>query len=67
VHDYWLIGLLKSEHCLTAENCLNFLEDCLPELLEDVLVEVRQSMRFQHNGASAHFARCVRQFSNQQF
>jgi hypothetical protein len=29
------------EHCLTAERYLNFLDDCIPGLLEDVLLEIR--------------------------
>jgi hypothetical protein len=34
------------EHRLTAERYLNFLEDCLPELMEDVPLEVRQVFGF---------------------
>jgi hypothetical protein len=34
------------EHCLTAERYLNLLEDHVPELLEDVQLEVTQGCSF---------------------
>jgi hypothetical protein len=47
---------------IMAEKHLNFLEDCLPELLEDVPLEVKRRIWFQHRGAPLFFARYVRHF-----
>jgi hypothetical protein len=50
------------EYHLNTERSLNFLVDHLPELLEEMLLEVRQGMWSHCDNAQAHFARCVRQF-----
>jgi hypothetical protein len=63
--DDRLIGLFMCDHCLTAERFLNFLEDHLPELLEDVLLWDKTRMWFQHDTALVLFARCVKQFLKQ--
>jgi hypothetical protein len=51
--------------CLNTINCreIPILEDCL----QDVPLEVRWGLWFQHDGVQAHFVRCVRQFLNKQF
>ena len=36
----------------------------LPEMLENVPLQVRQRLWFQHDGAPAHFARDVREYHN---
>jgi hypothetical protein len=46
---------------------LNFLQNELPGLLEDIPLEVRKSMIYQHDGAQPHFSRVVRQHLNEIF
>ncbi len=46
---------------------LAFLQDALPDLLEDVPLATRQQMWFQHDGAPGHFALPVRTFLNEHF
>lgn len=46
---------------------LTFLQEILPELLEDVPLDIRQHMWFQHDGAPAHFSLAVREYANQTF
>lgn len=41
---------------LNGEKYQQLLEDVLPTLLEDVPLDVRQTMWFQHDGCPAHFA-----------
>lgn len=45
----------------------NFLIENLPELLEDVPLNIRRRLIFQHDGAPPHNARCVQQTLNQKF
>ena len=49
---------------LNGETYLNFLETVLPILLEDVTLDVRRSIWFQHDGCPAHFSQRVRHFLN---
>ncbi|EFN71217.1 hypothetical protein EAG_05969, partial [Camponotus floridanus] len=44
-----------------------FLEEVLPELMEDVPLVTRRQMWFQHDGASAHFSAIVRNYLDQRF
>lgn len=44
---------------LNGERYLQFLQEVLPELLEDVPLATRQAMWFQHDGCPAHNARAV--------
>lgn len=44
-----------------------FLQHVLPELLEDVPLDIRANMWFQHDGAPAHFALPVRHYLNEIF
>lgn len=52
---------------LTGQNYLIFLEEVLPELLEDVPLAVRHRMWFQHDGAPPHFFRAVRTHLNARY
>lgn len=52
---------------LNGASYLQFLEDTLPELLEDVPIALRQRMWFQHDGAPPHFARVVRNHLDEAF
>ena len=47
---------------LTGANYLQFLIEELPILLEEVPLEIRRQLLFQHDGCPAHFAVNVRQF-----
>ena len=44
-----------------------FIRDILPEMLENVPLQVRQRLRFQLDGATAHFALDVREYLNNVF
>lgn len=46
---------------------LNFLNNILPELVENVPLNVRQQMIYQNDGAPAHSSRNVVDFLNEQF
>ena len=66
VLDDQLIGPSILEVRLTGEAYLRFLQEELPQLLEDVLLNKRGRMYFQHDG-SPHFSREVRNFLNYHF
>lgn len=55
-----LIGPYILPFRLNGRTYRYFLEHVLPELLEDVSLNVRQRMYFQHDGAPAHFSIAVR-------
>ena len=48
-------------------NCIIFIGDILPEMLENVPLQVRQRLWFQHDGAPAHFVLDVREYLNNVF
>jgi len=45
----------------------NFLQDELPAFLENVPLQTRRQMYYQHDGAPPHFSRVVRQYLNHKF
>ena len=45
-------------------NYIIFIRDILPEMLENVPLQVRQRLCFQQDGAPAHFAPDVREYLN---
>jgi len=55
-----IIGPYYYEENLNGERFANFLEHNLPDLLDDVPLEVRQNMYFQLDGCPAHNARAVK-------
>ena len=67
VLDDQLIGPFILEGCLTEEAYLRFLQEELPGLLEDVPLNKRGRMYFQHDGAPPHFSSEVRNFLNYRF
>ena len=48
-------------------NYIIFIRDILPEMLENVPLQVRQRLWFQQDGAPAHFALDVREYLNNIF
>ena len=67
VLDYQLRGPFILEVRLTGEAYLRFLEEELPRLLEDVPVNKRGRMYFEHDGAPPYSSREVRHFLNSRF
>jgi len=67
VLDDQLIGPFILEGRLTGETYLRFLQEELPQLLEDVLLDKRSRMYFQHDGAPPHSSRGVTNFLNYLF
>ena len=56
-----VIGAYFFEGRLTGQGYANFLQNVLPQLMEDVPLHVRMNMRMQHDGALPHYALCLRQ------
>jgi len=67
VLDNQLIGPFILEGHLTGEAYLRFLQEELPRLMEDVPLNKRGCMYFQHDGAPSHSSREVRNFLNYRF
>jgi hypothetical protein len=57
--DVQVTGPLILEYCLTSQSYLAFLQNELPELLEDVPLATRAGMYFQHDGAPPPFCHAV--------
>lgn len=66
IGDY-LIGPYILPNRLNSPVYLVFLRDILPGLLEDVPLNIRDGMWFQHDGAPAHFGIIVRDYLNVTF
>ncbi|ENN77846.1 hypothetical protein D910_12250 [Dendroctonus ponderosae] len=62
-----LIGPYIIEGNLTSECYRNLLQNELPISLEDVDLEFRQSMWFQHDGCPAHYSVVAREVLNRNF
>lgn len=52
---------------LNGERYLQFLDQTLPDLIEDLPLALRQQMWYQHDGAPAHCAANVRDWLNRRF
>jgi hypothetical protein len=52
---------------MTGQNYPEFPQNELPEQLEDVPLDTRIAMYFQHDGASPHYTRLVMQHLNDTF
>jgi hypothetical protein len=59
-----LIGPVILEDRMTGQNYLEFLQNELPEQLEDILLATGIAMYFQHDGAPPHYTRLVTQHLN---
>lgn len=66
IGDY-LIGPVVLPNRLDGLSYLDFLQNGLPPLLEEVPIETRQQMWFMHDGAPAHFRREVREYLNETY
>jgi hypothetical protein len=62
-----LIGPVIFPNRLNSENYLHFLNNELRELLEDIDLETRRTMWYQHDGCPAHFGLAVRNWLNEQY
>ena len=65
--DDQLIGPFILEGRLTGEAYLRFLQEELPQRLEDVPLNKRGLIYFQREGAPPHFLYVVRNFLNNRF
>ncbi|KOC66835.1 Histone-lysine N-methyltransferase SETMAR [Habropoda laboriosa] len=66
--ERWSINLwagICDDFVVTTYN--NFLENVLPGLLEEIPLEIRRNMYFQHDGASAHYSANVRVYLDPAF
>jgi hypothetical protein len=66
LHDQ-LIGLFIFPERLTGAVYLQFLQEELPQLIEDVPLAVRHCMVFQHDSAPPHFKCAVVEHLNVHF
>ena len=62
-----LIGPFVFDNNLTGNTYEAFLRHELPGLLEDIPLMIRSQMYFQHDGATPHYTRHVREFLNESF
>lgn len=59
-----VIGPFFFDGPLNGRMYLNFLEEHLPVLLQDVDLQTRNDLWYQHDGAAPHYARIVRTYLN---
>ena len=62
-----LIGPVIVEDRITGDSYLHFLQNDLPEQLEDVPLDTRHHMYLQHDGAPIHYTRMVMQHLNDMY
>jgi hypothetical protein len=62
-----ILGPVALPDRLNGAGYLNFLQNHLPEVLEEVPLNIRQRMWFQHDGAPAHNAIIARHHLNHEF
>jgi len=62
-----IIGPFVFDSNLTGNTYEAFLRNELPGLLEDIPLMIRSQMYFQHDGASPHYTRHVRDYLNESF
>lgn len=60
--DGKIVGPYFFDRTLNGETYLDFLENQLPVLLEDISLQTRRDMILQHDGCPAHFSRRVRDY-----
>ena len=62
-----VIGPYIFPQCLTGDIYASFLQDELPALLENVPLQTRRQMYYQHDGVPPHFSQVARQYLNHKF
>lgn len=62
-----VIGPFELPENLTAQAYLDFLQNQLPDLLEEVPLNIYGSMWYQQDGCPAHYARTVREFLDREY
>lgn len=65
--DGQIIGPYELPGTLNSEMYLNFLQNELPILLENIQIPIRRIMWLQNDGCSAHYAMRVRNFLNEAY
>lgn len=65
--DHYLIGPVVIPDRLNGDNYLNFLQNTLPILLENLPLLLRREMWYMHDGAPPHFTIAVRQHLHNQY
>lgn len=65
--DRYLIGPIVIPDRLDGNIYLNFLQDTLPMLLENLPLLLRREMWYMHDGAPPHFSVVVRQYLHHQY
>ncbi|KOC71338.1 hypothetical protein WH47_05048 [Habropoda laboriosa] len=65
--DDFVVGPYILPDRLNGPTYIHFLEHVLPGLLEEIPLEIRRNMYFQHDGASAHYAANVRTYLDEAF
>lgn len=65
--DRYLIGPVVLPHRLNGNIHLNFLQNTLPLLLEDLPISTRQGLWYMHDGAPPHFSVDVREYLHEQY
>lgn len=63
----YLVGPFILPRRLNGQTYLHFLQENLPNLIEDVPLNIRQRLLFMHDGAPAHFSHMVRDYLNVTF
>lgn len=63
----FIIGPVRLPQRLTGEAYLIFLQHTLPDLLDDIPLDIRRNMWFMHDGAPPHFSMNVRHYLNHHF
>lgn len=62
-----IIGPFELSGNSTGEMYLNFLQHNLPDLLEDVPLNILRDMWYQNDRCPAHYARPVRNYLDQEY
>lgn len=62
-----IIGPCELTQNLDGANYLHFLQNGLPNLLEDVPLSIYREMWFRQDGCPAHYARAVRDYLNEEY
>lgn len=65
--DRKIIGPYFIDGALNGQKYANFLDTTLPELLENVTLERRRGMWYQHDGCPAHFSRNAQEILNRDY